>query len=704
MKEKIIAAFAPQGDLARVMPGFHPRPAQTKMVQFVTDVLSRGLMGIVEAGTGTGKSLAYLAPVLAMLPPEERLIISTHNIHLQQQIMSKDLPLAQKILPEPPAVTLLFGRGNYLCRRKVMGWKENVTTLSEEERRFLLQIEEAMDKEFGHRHEMPFAVDHLLWNLLSSDSKTCLKSHCPWSNACFWQSARKAANNARVIVVNHHLLMADLAIRLQAGWETERAILPSYQWVVADEAHHLEDVAVDYLGFHFHEDELRFRLERLLRRDGHKKRGWLPGLREKILERAKDLAELQSLLSMLEKQLIPAFTELESKGELFFQTLKKVTEQKGRGGELSRVWRFKEDLTAIEGMETAIDDFFLQLERTVDLVSGFVDCLEDDQAGSEEAVFLAETGRDLSELRRGLPVALNGESRETVHWLENKASNSGSLHQAPLELGPLLHKAFLSHLHGAIFTSATLTVGGRTDYFRDGLGLDHIHSSLRREIILPPAFDYNSQALVLCPKDISEPDRPEYTADIIALLPKILGESQGRAFVLFTSRQQMMEVYDKVKPELVKMGMTIMVQGQTSRHRLLHRFRHSKSPVLFGMDSFWEGVDIPGDQLSCVVMTRLPFRVPSEPIQEARIEALQRTGADSFHRLSLPQAVIKFKQGFGRLIRSQDDRGVVVVLDARLAKKSYGKKFIDSLPGGEVRFVVKGQLARELRDWMDGQT
>lgn len=701
MKERVIAAFKPDGELARRLPEFHPRPAQIEMASLVADVFTRGLMGIVEAGTGTGKSLAYLAPALALLPSEERLVISTQTIHLQQQIMAKDLPLAQGLIPDPPVVALLFGRGNYLCRRKVYGWKENIASLSHEERRFLLQIDDVLNKELGHRHEMPFIIENSLWNLLASESKTCLRSNCPWNAACFWQNARKSAYNARVVVVNHHLLLADLAIRLQSGWETERAILPAYQWVVADEAHHLEDVAADYLGFHLDEEEFRFRMERLLRRDGHKKRGWLPGLKEKMLDRAQDLAALRDILSLLEHDVIPAMTELETEGEGFFKAIKALAEKHGHGN-ANRVWRFKKDLMEDDGLEPAATGFLRAMEIVAERISRLVDGLENDKPGNEEAIFLAETGRDFTELYRSLPSALNGVDRDNVHWLERSGTHAiyGALHQAPLELGPLFHKAFLTNLHGAVFTSATLTVGGRTDYFQEGLGLNRVHPSLRREAVLPPAFDYRRQALVLCPKDIPEPDRSDYIPTIVDLLPEILQESQGRAFVLFTNRQQMMDIYQQVEPKLKKLGMNLLVQGQAARHRLVHRFKRADAPVLFGMDSFWEGVDIPGDKLSCVVLTRLPFRVPSEPIQEARIEALQHVGADAFNRLSLPQAVIKFKQGFGRLIRTQNDRGVVVVLDARLVNKPYGKRFINSLPGGEVRFISRKQTAEHIRHWM----
>jgi ATP-dependent DNA helicase DinG len=697
MSQAVHKVFEANGEIAQKLSGFHPRPAQIQMAKITADIMRKGMIGVVEAGTGTGKSLAYLYPAIFLLPPKERLIISTQTIHLQQQIMDKDLPLVLSLFPQPPSVALLLGRGNYPCLRKIHQLTENASTLSPEERSFFDRIRRSR---VSNRQEAKFRIDYTLWSQIASEAATCLRSGCPWFSACPWQAARKTAFEANVIIVNHHLYFSDLAIRIKAGWETERAMLPPHNRVVFDEAHHLEEIASNYLGIHWDEQQFTQRFERLMRHDGRRKSGLLPGLRERLLDRAKNLASLGEILSMLTNDVIPAVDRLDYEGKEFFLKVKEHISNDGEQPEGGRSVRYKGHLESfVPSIKSDLDRLIESMDNTEKVISLLVDSLAEDEPGGEDAIFLAETGRELAQLRQEVPLLLQGEEQDSVHWIAVDRERNISLHRVPLEIGPLFHREFLSHVHGAVFTSATLTVGGKFDYFRNNMGIDHVHPVLRQEVALPPAFDYSNQALVLALNDLPEPDRPEFVTEATKLIPMILKETSGRAFILFTNRQQMNDIFEKTAKKLKAEGMTVLCQDQTPRHILIQQFKSAKDPVLFGMDSFWEGVDIQGEQLSCVIMSRLPFRVPSEPVQEARLEALRQAGADGFQTLSLPQAVIRFKQGFGRLIRSKDDHGSVIVLDPRLVRKRYGREFCGSLPGGTIRYVGKDEVVRVIHEW-----
>ncbi|HEX2954241.1 MAG TPA: helicase C-terminal domain-containing protein [Bacillota bacterium] len=699
-KEEVMQLFAEDGRLAQVVPQFYPRPAQVRMASIISDVILQGLTGIIEAGTGTGKSLAYLIPALALLPEDARLVISTQTIHLQQQIMNKDLPFVEKALANPPKATLLLGRQNYLCRRKLHECFRDDPSLTPEERRFLMQVNDSAQRGLGNRQELSSVADPELWSLIGSESETCLKNRCPWNSSCFWQQARKAAFEAKVIIVNHHLFFSDLALRMRMEWDTERSLLPPYQFAIFDEAHHLENVATEYLGTHWSERDFNRLIDRLLRKDGHRRKGWLPSLRNRLLERVTELSSLQNELALINDQILPNLLTLEQRVHDFARALETIIQKNHVDNEDGMVWRYKNRVDEVFPEIIPIVERMVQsLRLTESNISSLVDALEEDEPGGEDAIFLAETGKSLAELRWTLPQLMDGGNREYINWMEREKQGKISIHHVPLQIGPLFYDAFLSQVTGSAFTSATLTVEKNFDYFRGRMGIDRVHPTLRREVTLPPAFDYQQQALILGISDLPEPDAPEYIQRLSKILPEILSATNGRAFVLFTNRYQMKAVYEAIEDEMSRQGMTMLCQGKTTRQRLLQRFKSAKSPILFGMDSFWEGVDVPGDQLSCVILTRLPFRVPTEPVQEARVEALRQTGADAFRQFSLAQAILRFKQGFGRLIRRREDYGVVVVLDSRIATKRYGRDFLCSLPGGTIKILASRLIKEAIVSW-----
>lgn len=711
-------AFSARGVFATT-PGFEFRPAQVRMASLIWETFKKGGVALIEAGTGTGKSLAYLYPSFfstfssASTPgpedaeglPQEtgRTIIATHTINLQQQLIEKDIPYLAEVMHYPLKAALLMGRANYLCRRKIMLVEKDQDKLSPEERRMLMRVISAAEEAAGCFEQIGVALPADLRTMLTSEAETCLRGHCPFLSTCFWHAARKKAFDAQVVVVNHHLFFADLALRKENEFAQEKMALPPYEYVVFDEAHHLEEVATLYLGIRLSESELEKFFTRLLRKEGRWSGGRLTVLRRRLLEKSSDLTFLQRNLYLLDAELIPGLNKLEELWQRFFTCLKTYFTLNLSGTEEANL-RFTTDLQDEEArlaeVVNAIRESTAEWEKKASLL---VDEWQEVEEFREDSVFLLEAGRYLHKLRCDLPVVLNGTEDKYVHWLEVKTEAEAmnvTVHRLPLTIGDLLYENLFTKVKSAVCTSATMAVGQRFQYIKTRLGIDLLHPSERREAVLESPFDYDRQVLVMVAKDLPLPDSPQFLPAVITALPRILEAAGGRSLLLFTNHQQMKAAYQQTAPFLKNKGYSLFIQGEMSRHRLLKKFKTASCPVLFGTDSFWEGVDVPGAQLSTLLIMRLPFRVPTEPLFQAKSEALAREGKEAFFHLSLPEAVIKFKQGFGRLIRTKKDRGVVIVLDKRILTKAYGKIFLSSIPGGEVLFVKVDEIPEKIRSWL----
>jgi ATP-dependent DNA helicase DinG len=543
--------------------------------------------------------------------------------------------------------------------------------------------------------------------LVVSEAETCLRGHCPYQEECFWVQARKAAFEAQIVISNHYLFCADLAVRRHHDFDDDRLVLPPYEHVVFDEAHHLETVAAEYLGLRLDEGETRRFCERLLHREGRWGMGWLSSLRERLLDKGKDLHFLQQSIALIESVIIPGLLGLEEALNVFFRLLREMKDRLAapEALEAEESFRFTTDLQQENPLlAEVVEHINAEGENWVRSLSQLVDTLQEEEEMTEDAVFLAEAARYFNGLREAIPLVLDGTEEDHVHWVAVERRGSAEqtvVYRVPLEVGPLIHEYLYSNLKSAVFTSATLAVGEDFTYFRERLGLDQIHPAERKELILESPFNYGRQVLLLVTGDLPAPDAPGYTEEVCKLLPGLIAAAGGRTLLLFTNRRQMKEVYKQLAPALQEEGYTLLVQGEKPRNLLLKSFLSSPRPVLFGMDSFWEGVDIPGPQLSLVVLMRLPFRTPSEPLFQARWEALQRAGRDPFTHLSLPEAVIKFKQGFGRLIRTKKDRGAVVILDQRICTRNYGRVFLSSIPGGKLMKLPAARLSEAVAEWLE---
>ena len=587
---------------------------------------------IVEAGTGTGKTLAYLLPALRT---GQRIIISTGTKNLQEQLYFRDVPFLESLLG-PLRVCYMKGRANYLCRNKLYALRDQPILNGLEEIDQFQQIA-AWEKTTttGDRAEidgLPEASQ--VWGKLDARGEACLGQTCPDYERCFITEMRRRAAESDVIIVNHHLFFADLAIKQQAKAAPDAGVLPEAAAVIFDEAHELEDVASSYFGISLSNvrlEELVRDLENILRaKQAHSTA--LKGCGETLRERAR----------------------------LFFAALPRGNSQ----GESRMPFEEREHFLEQHG------DLYLAVMNALHRLEGELERLR----GVEEAMGLRKRVADIREHLRFL---LEAESNNTVFWIERRGGSvrqgrNTYLQATPIDVSALLSELLFETYPSVVLTSATLTVQEGFEHLRKRLGLRDA-----RELVVPSHFRYQEQALLYLPPDMPDPREPSFAAEAARRIERVLNITRGRAFCLFTSYQQMRDLYERLLPEL---DYPCLLQGTAPRKALLEEFRNTPNAVLFGTSSFWQGVDVQGEALSCVIVDRLPFSVPTDPVISARMRALAASGANPFFDYQVPAAVITLKQGFGRLIRSLDDRGVLVLLDPRIERQRYGKVFLESLP------------------------
>ncbi len=652
--------FAPGGVLAKTHPAYEFRRGQLQMAQAVEEALEDKRHLIVEAGTGTGKTLAYLLPVIRS---GKRVIISTGTKNLQEQLFFKDVPFLERALfgadSQPDgqnarphtrlSVCYMKGRNNYLCRKKLYELTDQPVLSGLEEIEHYRAIA-AWEKTTGtgdrsELAELPEAS--ALWHKLDARADTCLGQKCKEWERCFITEMRRRAAESDIIIVNHHLFFADLAIKLEADGAPDAGVLPDCGAVIFDEAHELEEVAGNYFGI----SVSNLRMEELARDTEHL-------LQREKLYTPQMASAIQSLRerSQLFFSLLPAH-----EGRIAFDARREFLEE--NGDEFLALNHALTRLSAeFERLPQKPDDVFTLARRAQQLQVqlGFVMENED-----PNTVFWIE--------RRSFRGAPGASSRRKPTEVKSSGGRSNVYLQAtPIEVGPILRECLWSKLETAVLTSATLAVGSSFDYIRQRLGLDHA-----RELVVPSHFDYESQAILYVPPDLPDPRTPQFAAEATGVVRRLLEITRGRAFVLFTSYAQMNDIYDQL---LGVINFPMLKQGDAPKSALLEEFRLTPNAVLFGTSSFWQGVDVQGEQLSCVIIDRLPFAVPSDPVVAARVKAIDRAGGNAFSDYQVPSAVITLKQGFGRLIRSLHDRGLLALLDNRILKKSYGRVFVESLP------------------------
>jgi ATP-dependent DNA helicase DinG len=649
--------FAPGGVLSKTHPAYEFRRGQLQMAQAVEQALEEKRHLIVEAGTGTGKTLAYLLPVIRS---GKRVIISTGTKNLQEQLFFKDIPfLEQALFPDGEgklSVCYMKGRNNYLCKKKLYDLTDQPVLSGLEEIEHYRAIA-AWEKttQSGDRAELASLPEaSALWHKLDARSDTCLGQKCSAFETCFITEMHRRAMESDIIIVNHHLFFADLAIKQASEYAPDAGILPEVGAVIFDEAHELEDVAGSYFG--------------------------VSVSNQRVEDLVRDVEASLTRNKMLSTQVIGALKSLRDRSQLFFSVLP--------AGEGRFAFENRREFMEENG------DEFIALNQSLERLGSELQNLP---SKSEDVFTFSRRAR---ELQVQLGFLMESEDHNTVFWIERRGRgysphrsrdaekskdptderrtgaaarrNNVYLQATPIDVAPILKATLFEQLETAVLTSATLAVGGGFEYMKRRLGVERA-----REVVLPSHYDYPNQALFYVPPDLPDPRTPQFAAKASDRIRRLLEVTRGRAFVLFTSYAQMNEIYHRLLGEL---EYPMLLQGDAPKSALLEEFRLTPHAVLFATSSFWQGVDVQGEQLSCVIIDRLPFAVPSDPVVAARVKSIDAEGGNAFFQYQVPAAVITLKQGFGRLIRSLHDRGLLTLLDNRILKKAYGRTFVESLP------------------------
>jgi ATP-dependent DNA helicase DinG len=676
--------LGPDGPLAAALDLYEDRDSQRGFARAIAGLYNGGGIGLFEAGTGVGKSLGYLLPALQWAAANgERTIISTNTINLQEQLVGKDLPLLARAFGEKKIrFALLKGWRNYLCLARLEQALESAPALVEDDAaRELAGLRDWAERTGdGSLSDLPVQPHPDTWDEVSAEADLCTRLKCAHFERCFLFSARRQAAQADVIVVNHHLLLSDLAVRrAQQNW-TEAAVLPGYTRLVVDEGHHLEDAAAVHLGVSVTRRALFRALGRLERRGG---KGLLAALLHR-LSAQDDLLSVASL-DLVRSLLTPSVHAAREKGSLLFDMLAAVLASSGE-----QVLRLTDDFAHhpvwAQGLEAGLSDLLAELRVLEDGLRLVRERLETDSARAEALAPLVNeirsVARRLVGLGDGLEQALRpSKGVELVRWMEMRGRDGNiGVTAVPLDIAPILREDLWQRVDTAIVTSATLATGTRFDFLRQRLGLDTAELEPATGLF-PSPFDYERQALLAVPSDLPAPnaDPQAHLRGVIDIVADLVEAADGGVFALFTSHRDV-RAAALVLRDRFGGRWPLLVHGEESRDVLLRRFRNAGSAVLLGTTSFWEGVDVAGRALRGLVLARIPFKVPTEPLTAARCEAIEREGGDAFGTFMVPHATLRLKQGFGRLIRSNSDRGVVVLCDPRVFTKGYGRRLLEALP------------------------
>jgi len=703
--EQLAALLEEGGAFEAHFPGYEYRPQQVAMLRGVARALTQGEHLLVEAPTGVGKSLAYLIPAVHWAVQNgERVVTSTNTINLQEQLYHKDLPDLARVLPFEFHAAVLKGRSHYLCPARLQALRRRGTKSPDEARvlaKVLIWLLETADGD-GDELFLPNATERAIWRQLSADHEGCDPERCRHfhKGSCYFYHARRAAEAAHLVIVNHALLLADIAVQNRA--------LPEYKYLVVDEAHHLEAATTSGLSF----EADRASIHRLLSEIGQVgQSGRVTGLLAEVIGRCQKARLPRDFMEQVELFVGKIGLAADRAGHqlgIFFNHLEEFVEEQreGRRSQYSFRLRVTSGLRvqpAWEGVEIAWDDVNAPLAAVVDGLERLAGGLDDlsafdvpdtDDVEDLQAQILG-VARRLGETRSQVSQMITQDSPSLICWLESDPSGDHlSLHAAPLHVGPLVEEHLFHKKESVVLTSATLRTSGTFDFLRERL-----NGWEADELAVGSPFDYKNSTLVYLVNDIPEPGKPGYQRAVEQGMAALFRATEGRALALFTSYSQLRATLRAIRAVLAQAGITVQAQGEgISRAQLLENFRTGERRVLLGTRSFWEGVDVPGEALSCLAISKLPFSVPSDPIFAARAETFDQP----FLEYAVPETILRFLQGFGRLIRTRTDRGIVVVFDKRLLTKSYGQLFIESLPDPTVRPGSVALLPQAAAGWLSG--
>lgn len=721
--DQVVQLLQPDGMVSRIFPGFESRSAQLCMMRSVIDAYNNENIALIEAGTGTGKSLAYLVPALLWASQrKERTVISTNTIALQEQLIQKDIPFLLKALQLDLKSTLVKGMSNYICLRRLEEIRFELRFLDVKEAQEIEKIDIWKENtKDGSRSDLPFMPSHEAWERVCAEGDACSFRKCPFYEKCHFFQARKQASDSQILVVNHHMLFADLSARGEDNNYNNPCILPNYNRIILDEAHNIEDVATDFFAARTSHFTFLKSLSKLL----SDKQGKLLMLKEKLhshFVRKKPsgyvnlMNKLEIDLPILRNELYQQIGSIFQTYELFAEKVQKFsltniknedslkTETKLRV--LSEHHNIPLWLEKVIPETKRLKERVLSFSLLIDSIEKDIENLNDDRFNE----FSKGLRLEIEALTKKISNASNiielftEPSDKAVRWIESQHIKTGhNIHlvNAELDISKHLVASLFSKFQTIILCSATLTTNRKFDFIRQRLGLNASFAAEReiKEYAYDSPFDFKKQSLLAIPTDLPQPTHPDFIPSASEKIFMAIQASRGNAFVLFTSYAMLKSCFYHISDRLHANKYTVFKQGDEHRQTLLSKFRETNRSVLFGTDSFWEGIDVVGEALRCVIIVKLPFKVPSEPIIQARTEAILQQGGDPFMDYSLPNAIVKFKQGFGRLIRHKTDRGCVVCLDSRILNKGYGKQFINSLPDCQQAFLDSNSLQQTMSDF-----
>lgn len=708
----------PGGAVSRVLgKSYELRTEQLEMLYEVATAFNGDLILLIEAGTGTGKTMAYLIPsIYWAVKNGERVIVSTNTINLQEQLVAKDLPLLSECLSDIDfKYTLVKGMGNYLCLLRAETVTDGLFELFDDEEAGLLRdiAAWASATRDGTLSDLPFTPPEHVWDKVKAESESCLKVRCPYYSKCFFFQARREASSSDILIANHHIVFADLSLR-GATDEITHGVLPPYTRIIFDEAHHLEEAATSHFGMR----ATKFGLLRIL---GHLKRkgrgGDTRGLIYYLSSLSARLAKylrrgvVDSVVLHVQETLSPRVDEAALRVEEAFNEIysfaASLSDPEGGGDEIRL--RITDEVRSLEGWGSITEKFYSLrgtlkgLENELKNVAEFFESHDSEPDVAKILIEFKGIATKLGYYGEVIGTFFNPGADGFVRWVEGRLGRGETrvtgIGLSPLDVSSELKERLYSACKTVVMTSATLATPLSFTFIKSSLGLEGY--SRVKELVLPSPFDYKRQALLAIPNDVPEPGTFGYESSLSSIILEAIKASGGGGLVLFTSYSLMQTVYEEIAHLLREAGIPTMKQGDMPRGRLLEAFKLELNSALFATDSFWEGIDIAGEGLRLVIITRLPFRVPTDPVLEARVEHLERQGINSFLAYTVPQAVLKFKQGFGRLIRTKTDRGAVLVLDRRIVSRPYGRYFIESLPSCARAIGSKEEILESLKSFFD---
>ena len=694
--------FAKDGILAKEIKGFEYRKEQEEMAHYIQDAINEDRKIIIEAGTGTGKTLAYLIPAIKWaVTNKKKVIIATNTINLQEQLLLKDIPLAKSIIKEDFSYVLVKGRSNYLCKRLFnelsIGRSIDIETFSMEAREQIEYILKWGNKtKTGDKAELPFEVYPDVWELVQSTTELCLGKKCPYRKECFYMKTRIEKMEADILISNHHVFFADLNVRAETDFDSEYLILPRYDMVIFDEAHNIESVARSYFSVEVSKISFTRLLNRIYQKKNQRKKEKSALIRVEDTIDEKDLEDSQQYIYLL-NTLKEEISILQNIGDEYFDEIRKIYETNTEAPIRKSLNNF--EMTKSRFLETLRDKkdiFQSKLADFLTLMMSFNNVIDEEKDKNPEVINFNNHLKMFKTYIDSFKFINSFEDDNYIYWLDiNSKRTNVVLTATPLNIAKKLSSVLFDNLDRLIFASATIVANGNFDYFKKSLGLDEEDCI---ECIIKSPFNYDEQMSVYIPTDIQDSENINaFVSDASKFILDILLKTNGKAFILFTSYTMLNQIYYSISKKLIDKGFEVFLHGDKPRSQLIKEFKEAENPILFGTTSFWEGVDVQGENLSNVIITKLPFLVPTDPVVSAISKKIEEDGGNSFTDFQLPEAIIKFKQGVGRLIRKKTDSGNIFILDSRILKKRYGSLFINALPSQKnIKILEKDDIIEEI--------